>query len=83
MKLSLRTVITLAVGIIIGMFMPMIHTRAQNPILTQIPVGTRMQSAGNPNDCEQYYQTAMADYNNPEVGSLQALLYLACKEHSR
>jgi len=74
MKSTLRTVIALVVGIIIGMLMPATHGKAQNPVF---------QPANNANDCEQHYQTAFANFNTPEVGSLHALLYLACKEHSR
>ena len=73
-----RTVIALAVGIIIGMLVPMASTRAQTPFGTRTPFGVQAQAPPDPNDCEQYYRALINLRNTgPENTNQQALLYLA------
>src|SRR5262245_29356767 len=63
MKSALRrksTAIALAVGVMIGMLVPMPNIRAQrSPFGTSTPFGPQLAPRFNPNDCEQHYQAAM------------------------
>ncbi|HXL27245.1 MAG TPA: hypothetical protein VN952_11225 [Chthoniobacterales bacterium] len=77
--------IAFVVGIILGMLVPIARLRAQAPFGTP-PVRTTLfgtVQAPAPNDCEQFYRLAIGGQGRPEVASEYALLYLACKEHSR
>jgi hypothetical protein len=92
MKSALRrknTAIALAVGVMIGMLVPIPNIRAQrSPFGTSTPFGPQSTAPFNPNDCEQHYQAAMTSASalardvDAEI-TARAVLYLACREHSR
>jgi hypothetical protein len=85
MRLPLRTkstVLGLVIGVVIGMLVPMMYTTAQNQGIIQTPFGPVANPRSTQDQCEQYYQDAIAAIGNA-TATEKATVYLACREHSR
>ena len=85
MRIPLRTRSTafaLVIGVVIGMLVPMMYTWAQNQGTIQTPFGPVTDPRSSQDQCEQYYQDAIAAIGNA-TATERATLYLACREHSR
>jgi uncharacterized membrane-anchored protein YhcB (DUF1043 family) len=85
MRLPLRTksaVFALVIGVVIGMLVPMMYTTAQNQGIIQTPFGPVANPRSTQDQCEQYYQDAIAAIGNA-TATEKATIYLACREHSR
>src|SRR5215467_1549995 len=89
MRIPLRTKSTafaLIIGVVIGMLVPMMYTWAQNQGTIQTPFGPVANPRASQDPCEQYYQeaiTANATPNATATTTEKAMLYLACREHSK
>ena len=88
MRIPLRTRSTafaLVIGVVIGMLVPMMYTWAQNQGnqgTIQTPFGPVAGRGSSQDQCEQYYQDAIAAIGNA-TATERATLYLACRAHSR